>query len=115
MPNEESDYWFWRGLNWRAPIAWVLGVWPSLPGFAASVTPASVHVSTDWVHVYYLSWPLGFTISATVWMVLNKIWPPPGVGAVDEKDVFGTFGKAEVESREVEYGDESISTKDSKA
>ncbi|KAJ8521119.1 hypothetical protein ONZ45_g2166 [Pleurotus djamor] len=24
MPNFDSDYWFWHGVNWRAPIAWVL-------------------------------------------------------------------------------------------
>lgn len=28
-------------------------------------------------------------------MVLNTVWPPPAVGEVDEKDVFGTFGPAE--------------------
>ncbi|RDB26775.1 Allantoin permease [Hypsizygus marmoreus] len=96
LPNEMSDYWFWHGLNWRAPVAWVLGVWPSLPGFCASVTPGSIHVGINWIHVYYLSWPLGFTISAVVWMVLNSVWPPPGVGEVDEKDVFGTFGVRDV-------------------
>lgn len=46
------------------------------------------------VHVYYMSWPLGFSISAATWLFLNKLWPPPGVGDVD-KDVFGTFGPAE--------------------
>ncbi|KAI0085217.1 permease for cytosine/purines, uracil, thiamine, allantoin-domain-containing protein [Irpex rosettiformis] len=85
LPNPNSDYWFWHGLNWRAPIAWVLGVWPNMPGFAASVTPKAVHVSTQWIHVYYLSWPLGFSISAFVWMVLNTLWPPPGVGEIDEE------------------------------
>lgn len=25
-------------------------------------------------------------------MLLNTSWPPPNVGMVDEKDVFGTFG-----------------------
>ncbi|KAK0236921.1 NCS1 nucleoside transporter family [Armillaria nabsnona] len=95
IPNPSSDYWFWHGLNWRAPVAWLLGVWPSMPGFCASITPDSIHVSTTWVHVYYMSWPLGFSISAATWLFLNKLWPPPGIGDVDEKDVFGTFGPAE--------------------
>lgn len=38
-------------------------------------------------HIYYLSWPLGFSISAFVWIVLNTIWPPPGVGEVDDLDM----------------------------
>lgn len=25
---------------------------------------------------------------------MNTIWPPPGVGEIDDKDVFGTFGPA---------------------
>lgn len=91
LPQTGSDYWFWHGLNWRAPIAWILGVWASLPGFCASVTPASVIVSDVWVHVYYLSWLLSVCISASVWMMLNTISPAPGIGEVDDNDVFGTF------------------------
>lgn len=87
MPNTSSDYWFWHGLNWRAPIAWILGVWPNMPGFAATVTPKTVKVSQEWIHVYYLSWPLAFCIGAAVWMTLNTIWPPPGVGEVDPDGV----------------------------
>jgi NCS1 family nucleobase:cation symporter-1 len=43
--------------------------------------------------VYYLSWILGFVISGSFWMSFNTIWPPPGVGEIDEKDYFGTFGE----------------------
>ncbi|KAG1720081.1 permease for cytosine/purines, uracil, thiamine, allantoin-domain-containing protein [Suillus lakei] len=91
LPQTGSDYWFWHSLNWRAPVARVLGVWASLPGFCASATPASVIISDAWVHVYYLSWPLSVCISALVWMVLNTISPAPGISEVDDNDVFGTF------------------------
>ncbi|KAG1838184.1 hypothetical protein DFJ58DRAFT_861752 [Suillus subalutaceus] len=67
---------FWHGLNWRAPIAWVLGVWASLPGFCASVTPASMIVSNAWV--YYN-------------MSITSRGPSPGIGEVDDSDVFETF------------------------
>ncbi|KIJ46308.1 hypothetical protein M422DRAFT_165532 [Sphaerobolus stellatus SS14] len=95
IPNSSSNYWFWHGLNWRAPIAWVLGVWPSMPGFCASITPAAVQVNITWTHIYYMSWLLGFFISGSVWMVLNTFWPSPGLGEIDDKDVFGTFGKVD--------------------
>lgn len=49
-------------------------------------------------HVYYLSWPLGFCLSASVWIFLSMLWPPPGLGEVDEKDIFGTFGPREESS-----------------
>ncbi|EPQ55582.1 hypothetical protein GLOTRDRAFT_138462 [Gloeophyllum trabeum ATCC 11539] len=112
LPNPSSDYWFWHGLNWRAPIAWVLGVFPSMPGFAASVTPASVQVNAGWTHVYYMSWLLSFFISGSAWMVLNTVWPPPGVGEVDEKDVFGTFGPAAGDSVDAKEKDLEMTVDD---
>lgn len=39
-----------------------------------------------------MSWLLGFFISSSLWILVNSIWPPPGVGEIDDKDVFGTFG-----------------------
>ncbi|KAG1862376.1 NCS1 nucleoside transporter family [Suillus tomentosus] len=111
LPQIGSDYWFWHGLNWRAPIAWVLGVWASLPGFCASVTPASVIVSDNWVHVYYLSWPLSVCIGALVWMILNTISPAPGIGEVDDDDVFGTFEELQKpkDSKEEKEGPDHLS------
>ncbi|KAJ7675656.1 permease for cytosine/purines, uracil, thiamine, allantoin-domain-containing protein [Mycena polygramma] len=94
-PDSDSDYWFWHGLNIRAPVVWLLSVWPALPGFCASVTPASVQVNAGWTHIYYMSWLLEFFISASLWVTWNTISPPPGVGEVDEKDVFGTFGSSD--------------------
>ena len=44
-------------------------------------------------HIFYLSWPLGFCISASVWMALNAMWPPPAVGEADDEDV-QAFGVA---------------------
>jgi len=95
LPNSTSDYWFTSGLNIRAIIVWLLSVWPSLPGFFASVTPATVQVNQLWTHVYYMSWLLEFFTSGALWVLWNTLSPPQGLGEVDEKDVFGTFGPAE--------------------
>ncbi|KAL1747881.1 permease for cytosine/purines, uracil, thiamine, allantoin-domain-containing protein [Schizophyllum fasciatum] len=97
LPSRSSDYWFWHGLNWRAPVAWVLGVFPSMPGFCANVTPKAVAVSQSWMHAYYLSWLLGCAISGTVHLALSKLWPPPGVGEVDLVDVYDTHVEADEE------------------
>ncbi|KAF8977043.1 permease for cytosine/purines, uracil, thiamine, allantoin-domain-containing protein [Cyathus striatus] len=83
IPSPSSDYWFWHGLNWRAPVAWILGVWPSMPGFCKSVTPKSILVNITWIRVYYMSWLLGFFISGSVWLILNTLWPAPGIGDTD--------------------------------
>ncbi|KXN86026.1 hypothetical protein AN958_10583 [Leucoagaricus sp. SymC.cos] len=89
-PNATSDYWFWRGLNPRAPVAFILGVLPSLPGFASSINPQGVSVSTDWMRIYYMSWFLGVSISGFVWIFLNKAWPPRGLGETDQTETPGS-------------------------
>ncbi|EJU00535.1 NCS1 nucleoside transporter [Dacryopinax primogenitus] len=89
--NDESIYFFYRGVNPRVVIAWVMGVWPLMPGFIAAVNP-SVTVSEGWTHMYQLAYPAGFVISATLHVTLSKIWPPRGLGEVDAEDYFGTFG-----------------------
>lgn len=86
IANTSSDYWFWKGLNWRAIVAFILSVSPSLPGFVASVSPARVSVSDAWMHVYYMSWFAGLLISGAVWVLLNLLWPPPGLGEIDDTD-----------------------------
>ncbi|KAF7776511.1 hypothetical protein Agabi119p4_4904 [Agaricus bisporus var. burnettii] len=100
IPNSMSDYWFWRGINWRAPIAWLLGVFPNLPGFAASISAKPLKVNMTWMHVFYMSWFLGFLISGMAWIILNLLWPPPGQQEVDEEDIFDIYSDKEEEKRE---------------
>ncbi|KAF9471477.1 hypothetical protein BDN70DRAFT_845311 [Pholiota conissans] len=103
ISNSSSDYWYWHGVNGKAPVAWVLGVWLSMPGFCASVTPLAVHVSTTWVHAYYMSWLLGFFLSGAIWVGLNTMWPPVGLDDVDEFPYLWDEDKREiVDEKEVE-------------
>lgn len=50
-----SVYFYWKGVNWRAPIAWVCGVAPLFPGFLATVSNATVPLGLT--RVYYLCFP----------------------------------------------------------
>ncbi|WRT66262.1 uncharacterized protein IL334_003215 [Kwoniella shivajii] len=99
-PN--SIYWYQKGVNWRTLIAWVMGVWPTFPGFLFSVG-AKVTVSITWMRIYYLCWPLGFTISGLTYLILCKIFPLPGIGEVDDEDIFGTFGERDFMAPAVEH------------
>lgn len=76
-------------------MAWACGVGPLFPGFHNNVagTPMPEGVK----QLYYLCWPLGFTVSGLVLLVLSKIFPIAGVGEVDEFDVFGTKGEPETQ------------------
>ncbi|CAK7200852.1 hypothetical protein SEUCBS139899_003551 [Sporothrix eucalyptigena] len=65
----DSIYHFYHGVNWRAFVAWVLGVWITLPGFARMVqggTPLA-----GWSNMNYFSWPLGTLISMTAFYIVN--------------------------------------------
>lgn len=42
-----------------------------------------------------MSWLLEFFTSAALWVLWNRLSPPPGLGEVDEKDVYSTFGPVE--------------------
>ena len=48
-------------------------------------------VATGWTRCYDLAWPLGFVLSASVHVLLSRLFPPTCLGQTDLEDVFGTF------------------------
>ncbi|KAK4098171.1 NCS1 nucleoside transporter, partial [Parathielavia hyrcaniae] len=90
-PRPEGIYYFFHGFNWRAFVAWVLGFWSQLPGFAQTVTPESVTVAEGWTNIFNLAFLIGFAISFTLFYAFNYFWPPKGLGETDEHDIFGSF------------------------
>jgi len=101
--SDASIYWFWKGCNWRALVAWVMGVWINMPGFVQRIRDSTVELA-GWSRMYYMSWPLGATLAILTYWVLNILFPVPGIGEVDSMDHFGTFGSSEsvVEGIEVD-------------
>jgi NCS1 family nucleobase:cation symporter-1 len=55
-----------------------LGVFPSLPGFLSNVN-YSISVSIGWTRLYYISFLVGFSISAVVFIALHHFFPAHGV------------------------------------
>ena len=100
--NPSSSYYYWKGVNWRAPVAWAIGVAPLFPGFLSTVS--TVKINQGLVKVYYLCWPrelillkyadpkVGFTLSFVSYYLCAKAFPIPDATAVDKYDIFGTFG-----------------------
>ncbi|KPI36855.1 Uridine permease [Cyphellophora attinorum] len=119
--NDSSSgiYRYWKGLNWRAPVAWAMGVWPTLPGFAQFVQHGALDTLPGWSYLYYISYPFGLTVSILVFVALNKFFPVSGLGDVDDLDYYGTFGPAETSSlngMEAESGEEiHLGREDNKA
>ncbi|KAF9878854.1 ncs1 nucleoside transporter family protein [Colletotrichum karsti] len=72
--DSDSIYWFSYGCNWRAPVAWLVGVVPCMPGFVAAVD-TSVTVSEGATELYYMSYMYGLLSSGLVYAVLHKVFP----------------------------------------
>lgn len=72
--NSSSIYWYTYGINWRAPVAWIFGFAPLMPGFIAAVN-TSITVPEGATELYYLNYLYGFCASATVFILLHLIFP----------------------------------------
>jgi NCS1 nucleoside transporter family len=62
------------GVNWRAVVAFLIGVAPNLPGFISGVNP-KIHVGVG-VHPYQFGWLLGFVGTSIVYLGLSTLFPP---------------------------------------
>ncbi|RFN54337.1 ncs1 nucleoside transporter [Fusarium flagelliforme] len=93
--SQESIYWYSKGWNWRAAIAWGLGVWFLLPGLAQrGMDPKGFW--GGWTRLYQIGWFVGCFVSGTIFLGLDYFWSMPEKLAVDDMDYFGTFGDANV-------------------
>lgn len=88
--RRDGIYQFWHGFNWRSYVAWFIGFSYLLPGFAHAVNDKII-VPEACTDLYYLAFPLGFTVSFCVHWAVNTMFPPPGLGEKDETDHFMTF------------------------
>ena len=74
LTSLDSIYRYTYGINWRAIIAFVVGVAPNLPGFINSInTAVSVGVGK---RPYTFAWILGFVITSLIYVVLSLVFPP---------------------------------------
>lgn len=52
--NSSSAYWYYHGFNWRGFTAWLIGTFPTLPGFARSIQ--GVSSDNGWDHIYQITY-----------------------------------------------------------
>ncbi|KAH8668846.1 permease for cytosine/purines, uracil, thiamine, allantoin-domain-containing protein [Xylariales sp. PMI_506] len=60
-------YWYQYGVNWRAPVSYLLAVVFIIPGFTKSF---SQPIPVGWLRVYQLGWVLTCVISSVVYWLL---------------------------------------------
>ncbi|KAL2000405.1 hypothetical protein VTN02DRAFT_3170 [Thermoascus thermophilus] len=78
--NSSSIYWYSHGLNWRGAVAFTAGMWPLLPGLAASVNNMTSPSFAGWIKLYNLTFIVGIAMSFTAMTIICYISPPPGLG-----------------------------------
>lgn len=72
--RSSSIYRYTYGINFRALIAFIIGVAPNLPGFINSINP-SIDVGVG-KRPYTFAWILGFVITSLIYVLLSTIWKP---------------------------------------
>ncbi|KAI0841945.1 NCS1 nucleoside transporter family protein-like protein [Hypoxylon sp. FL0890] len=88
--TKNSSYWYWNGINWRAPVAWICGWIPTIGGLVATVNQ-DANAPRALFKLYFMAFFVGFFTSATIFFLLNKLFPIKGMGEYDEVDFYGTF------------------------
>ncbi|KAK7996026.1 hypothetical protein PG991_015493 [Apiospora marii] len=103
-PGKSGVYYYWNGVNLRAFASWIVGWSYLIPGFVHNINPA-IEVPEACTNLYSLAFPLGFTVSFLVHWGINKLFPPPGLGEIDDVDYYGTFTPDEAVRLGVTPGD----------
>ncbi|EXJ82047.1 hypothetical protein A1O1_08116 [Capronia coronata CBS 617.96] len=81
--NNSSIYWYFHGINVRAWVVYIVTVIPSLPGLVLSIMGRTTGGA---VKIYQLTYIIGFFLGAILFLVINKFFPPPGLGIEQEFD-----------------------------
>ncbi|KIM78524.1 hypothetical protein PILCRDRAFT_824427 [Piloderma croceum F 1598] len=76
--DSRSIYWYKYGIHWRAVVAWVLGTWPTFPGFV--MTLRNPLTTSNWANLFKISFLVGVSISFVSFLVICTISPPPHLG-----------------------------------
>jgi nucleobase:cation symporter-1, NCS1 family len=67
---------YWKGWNWRAYLAYVLGIVPCFPGLLTAVGVRGIGIDASRVYTFAL--PIGIVVAAIAYWGFNIISPPPG-------------------------------------
>lgn len=76
-PNSFYMYGNRYGTNWRAVVAYLLGMVPNFPGFIGSVGGGYVPVGA--MNLFRLNYFVGWLVSFIIYSILCYYWPVPGM------------------------------------
>jgi NCS1 family nucleobase:cation symporter-1 len=63
-------------------------MFPAVPGFVNAVAPG-IYVNDTWRRFFQISYFFGYIVSGGLHYLLNKFFPPPGLGVQVDFDIDG--------------------------
>ncbi|KAI3615658.1 ncs1 allantoate transporter [Moniliophthora roreri] len=84
MYDPHGRYRYWNGINWRAVVALLFSVVPSLPGLAARINPALGVNMGDVEHLFDIAWLYGFFTASVLYWSLSTFFPATETFVTDE-------------------------------
>ena len=94
----KGEYYFTKGVNWRAIVAWVCGMAPGLPGIAWEVNNDYFH-NIGIINFFYGDSFFSFLISFFVYWGLCLLFPFKITVKHDDKDYYGAFTDEEARKK----------------
>ncbi|PQE13872.1 NCS1 nucleoside transporter protein [Rutstroemia sp. NJR-2017a BBW] len=70
--DRNGSYWYWNGWNWRAYVAYAIGIVPNFWGFLNNL---GVQAPIAIERMYYFAYVIGIVISGGVYWTLCSYWP----------------------------------------
>jgi NCS1 family nucleobase:cation symporter-1 len=88
-PNPTGIYYFFKGVNLRSYVSWILGFAPSIGGMA-SLDPKN-NIPIGLTRTFYTGFITGYAISFLSQWALSKAFPPVGLGEIDDYDTVSSY------------------------
>ncbi|KAJ3544058.1 hypothetical protein NM208_g3251 [Fusarium decemcellulare] len=78
--DSSSIYWYHGGLNWRAPVVFIMAMWPFLPGLVGTVNGYDGSQYQNWIRLYNLTFLVGVFWSFGLFWGASILFPVKGLG-----------------------------------
>lgn len=106
-------YWYDAGVNWKAFVAYFLGMWPALPGFVGAV--GGIEVAETWTRFYQISFFFGYIVSGGIYIILSMVFPPPGLGVQIDLEITDEIVSDGVHSNNIAGGEKGADVEEKQA
>ncbi|MBI2067028.1 MAG: NCS1 family nucleobase:cation symporter-1 [Deltaproteobacteria bacterium] len=80
-------YWYRNGINWRAVVAFLLGVLPNLPGFLTQVKVLDLSNYPLLISFYHYAWFIGFFLAGVSYYLFSLIERTEAEGETETEEV----------------------------